>query len=395
LLKINSNEDYYPNAEIERPREHENQILVIKDGDIQSPLYDYYIDNNKLVFNQSVPSTTSKIVVLDFRGVQDDVKVYSRFYQVKVGDILNINNIKDTERTYTNPNVSSNQTPLPPYVDRKITEVLSPTVIKTTSGTQPQNVFAGFTATAAIANGIVTDITVGSNSSGYSYPPVLRTKGSGRGAKAVSNIDIYDGGQIVDAEIQYPGYNVYASQEVIPTVYGFVYRNQELSSSQIRRATILSQNINSTVETLTIGNSTGLPQNPPSIQITSDTGSGATFRIYVSKQQIRKVEILTSGIGYDEITFDMKLIGGGGNGCVLEPVLDALGRITDVIIRNPGEGYDTFRVIVADNNVNSTSNVDAEFIEYTYVDGNTLKGCTRINGSSHSQGDYVYFDNYL
>lgn len=395
LLKINSNEDYYPNAEIERPREHENQILVIKDGDIQSPLYDYYIDNNKLVFNQSVPSTTSKIVILDFRGVQDDVKVYSRFYQVKVGDILNINNIKDTERTYTNPNASSNQTPLPPYVDRKITEVLSPTVIKTTSGTQPQNVFAGFTATAAIANGIVTDITVGSNSSGYSYPPVLRTKGSGRGAKAVSNIDIYDGGQIVDAEIQYPGYNVYASQEVIPTVYGFVYRNQELSSSQIRRATILSQNINSTVETLTIGNSTGLPQNPPSIQITSDTGSGATFRIYVSKNQIREVEILSSGIGYDEISFDIKLIGGGGNGCVLEPVLDALGRITDVIIRNPGEGYDTFRVIVADNNVNSTSNVDAEFIEYTYVDGNTLKGCTRINGSSHSQGDYVYFDNYL
>lgn len=395
LLKTNSTEDYYPNAEIERPREHENQILVIKDGDIQSPLYDYYIDNNKLVFNQSVPSSTSKIVVLDFRGVQDDVKVYSRFYQVKVGDILNINNIKDDERTYTDPNASNNQTPLPPYVDRKITEILSPTVIKTTSGTQPQNIFAGFSATATYADGIVNNITINSNNSGYSYPPVLRTKGSGRGAKAVSNIDVYGGGKIIDAEIQYPGYNVYASQEVVPTVYGFVYRNQQLSSSQIRRATTLSQNISSTVETFTVGNTTGLPQNPPSIQITSDTGSGATFRIYVSKQQIRKVEILTSGIGYDEITFDMKLIGGGGNGCVLEPTLDAFGSVTNVIIRNPGEGYDTFRVIVADNNVNSTSNVDAEFIEYTYVDGNTLRGCTRINGSSHSQGDYVYFDNYL
>ena len=46
-LTANGN-DYYPNALIERPRDHENQILVAKDGFIQSPVYDYYIENNKL-----------------------------------------------------------------------------------------------------------------------------------------------------------------------------------------------------------------------------------------------------------------------------------------------------------------------------------------------------------
>jgi hypothetical protein len=390
-LRFNSS-DYYPNAEIERPREHENQILVIKDGYIQSPLYDYYIDNNKIVFNQPVAGNTSKVVLLDFRGTSEDVEVYNRLYQLKVGDVLHLDNAIDQNRDYTAPDI-------PDYIkqfDRKITEIISPTVIKTTSNTQPENIFTTVNATTTYENGQVTGITVNSNSIGYSYPPVLRTKGSGRGAKAIPNIDKYAGGKIIPPiDIQYPGYNIYANQEVIASVYGFVYRNQQLSTSQIRRATILSQSISSNDETIVVANSTGLAQNPPTIQITSNTGSGATFRIYVSNKKIRKINILTQGIGYDEKTFDIKLIGGGGTGCVLEPVLDSFGSLANVIIRNSGEGYDTFKVIVADDNVYSNDNVDAEIIEYTYVDGNTLRGCTRLNGNPHLQGDYVYFDNYL
>jgi hypothetical protein len=149
------------------------------------------------------------------------------------------------------------------------------------------------------------------------------------------------------------------------------------------------------VETFDIANTYGLPSNPPVVNVTADTGSGASFRVFVSNQQVRKVEILNPGIGYDEYTLTIELNGGGGDGCVLEPVLDAMGSFTDVIVRNGGVGYDTFKVIVCDDNPTSNSDVDAEFIEYTYVSGNTLLGCTRINGTSHNQNDYVYFDSYL
>jgi len=395
--------DYYPNAEIERPREHENQILVIKDGYIQSPIYDYYIDNNKLVFVDNIPtSSTSKLVIMDFRGTIDDVKVYNKFNQVAVGDDIRLDGAN---------------------IPRKVTEVLSPTVVKvktysstnqnpsgwTTSGIlkdfnvrfdastfASEQVHYGFNANTIYNNGKIESIDVTTGGTGYAFPAVVRTKGTGKGAKAVGNINHYDGGSIIDPlEIQYPGYNIYKPQKTFATVYGTVYKYQPLNKTQIRKATKLSQSINSTVETLTIANPTGLPSNPPTIQVTANTGSGATFRIYVSNEEVRKVEILTPGIGYDEFTISINLLGGGGTGCVLEPVLDAIGSIANVIIRNRGTGYDTFRVIVCDDNPISNNQVDAEFIEYTYIDGNTLRGCTRGIAIPHNQNDYVYFDNYL
>ena len=92
----------------------------------------------------------------------------------------------------------------------------------------------------------------------------------------------------------------------------------------------------------------------------------------------------------------MELTGGGGTGCVLEPVLNGSGTITDVIIRNPGVGYDTFRVIV--HNVDGNNIVNAEVIEYTYMSQSGIDGCTRGvlgDAASHLQNDIVYFDSYL
>jgi hypothetical protein len=70
-----------------------------------------------------------------------------------------------------------------------------------------------------------------------------------------------------------------------------------------------------------------------------------------------------------------------------------MGIFKNVIVRNPGVGYDTFKVIIYD--INNT-NVKSEFIEYTYVTEFGIDGCTRgINAFSHIQNSVVYFDSYL
>jgi hypothetical protein len=363
---------YYPNSDISRPKEHENQLLVIRDGNIQSPIYDYYIDNNKLIFNDNIPVGTSKIVIIDFLGTPDDVNVFNRFNQIKPGDQITI---------------SGESGP------RTVTEVLSPTVLKTQQFTGTSA--TGFTGSVSYASGKVTDIVVTNGGLRYEHPVVLRTKGSGTGAKATAGVNYYEGGVIKDntVELQYPGYNVYTPQVALATAYAFTYRQQQLNKSQVRKATKLSSSINSTVTTIPLANTAGLPSNPPTVTATSLTGSNATFRVYVSGGKIVKVDILTPGIGYDDRSIELEVTGGGGTGCVLEPVLDAFGSFTNVIIRNQGSGYDTFRVIVYDPN---DSTVDAEFIEYTYVTSNQIDGCTRGVGSeSYTQDTLVYFDNYL
>jgi hypothetical protein len=364
--------DYYPNYDISRPREHENQILVIRDGIVQSPLYDYYIHNNKLIFNQNIPQSTSKIVILDFRGTSFDVLVNNRFYQTKVGDEITI---------------YGENSP------RKITEVLSPTVLKTElyTGISPQN----FSATTQQESGRITNITVTNGGMHYEHPVVLRSVGSGNGAKATAQVNYFDGGVIQQdgINLQYPGYNVYVPHEVVSTSYAFTYRKQQLSKSQIRKGTKLTNSIGIDNEFIPLNNTTGMESNPPSIEVTSLTGSGASFKIFVSSNKIRKVEVIDSGIGYDDRSIDIQLISDSGTGCVLEPVLDAMGSFTNVIVRNPGVGYDTFKVIIYD--INNT-NVKSEFIEYTYVTEFGIDGCTRgINAFSHIQNSVVYFDSYL
>lgn len=373
-LKLTSTTAYYPNALISRPRQLENQILVMVNGNIQSPIDDYYIDNNKLIFNSNIPSGTTKITIVDFMGTTDDIKVNNRFYQVNKGDEITL------------PGESQ---------PRIVAEVLSPTVLKTNtySGKSP----SGFSGTVTYSSGKVTDIDITSGGTGYDNPVVLITKGSGTGARAIVGIDYYQGNVIKDdtVNLYYPGYNIYKSQEVVATGYAYTYRNQQLNKSQIRKATKLTSNINSTTETISLKNTENMLSNPPSVSAIAKTGfgSGATFRAYVSDGKIRKVDIITPGIGYDDRSTEIQVTGGGGTGCVLEPVLDAFGSFTSVIVRNGGSGYDTFKVIVYDP---SDTTVDAEFIEYTYVTQTQILGCTRGTGAeSYSADTMVYFDSYL
>ena len=363
--------DYYPNGHIDRPREHENQILVIVDGNVMSPLYDYFVYNNLLTFENTI--TFTKMVILDFRGTSEDVKVYNRFNQVTVGDEIKI---------------TGEDSP------RKVTEVLSPTVLKTQNYTG--NSPSGFAASTTIVNGKINQITVSSQGLRYKDPIVLRTLGTGTGAKAIGLTNQYIGGGLETGEILYYGHNVYNTHYVFPTVYALVEKKQPLSKSQIRKGTKLSSNINASVETIPLANTFELPSNTPTVTVSSSSGNGASFKVFISRGELRKIEILSGGSGYDDRDIELELTGGGGTGCVLEPVLNGSGTITDVIIRNPGVGYDTFRVIV--HNVDGNNIVNAEVIEYTYVSQSGIDGCTRGvlgDAASHLQNDIVYFDSYL
>lgn len=351
--------DYYPNAHIERPRELENQLIVLKDGEVQSPLYDFYVDNNKIVFVNSVSFT--KLVILDFRGTSNDVRVLNRFNQVSVGDELRISGEENA---------------------RKVTSVLSPTVLTTDSyvGNSPGN----FTATTTYSNGVVTDFTMTNGGGYYENPVVIRTKGTGTSAKAVAYVKTLIGDNIVDdstIDIQYPGNNIYTNQTAVATMYATTYKEQPLHKSTILKATKLSSSINATDEIIPLANTSGMKSNAPSITVSSSSGAGADFKIFVSNNEIAKIEILNGGSGYDDRDLTLELIGGGGTGCVLEPVLDGSGTITDVIIRNSGVGYDTYKVILYYEN---SGVVKSETIEYTYVNSNNIDGCTRAsNAVSH------------
>jgi hypothetical protein len=360
-LKTQTSVDYYPNADIERPRPHENQILVIRDGNIQSPLYDYYIDNNKIVFTSNV--TASKLVVLDFKGTAADVAVNSVSYQINVNDKIQISG-EQSERT--------------------ITQVISPTVVKTTQYTGPKP--SGFVGSAAVSGGKVTSVSITNGGSGYRYPAILRTLGVGYSAKATASVNNTLGGAIqAPVIIQYPGYNQYQAPSVVATSYAYSYTKMPLSTSNVRIGTKLSSNILPSAEIIPVANAQNFEQSDVAIAISSVTGSGATFRPFISKGRIRKVEVLTSGIGYDDRDAEVIVVGGGGVGCILELVLDSMGRVTSIIVRNSGEGYDTYRVII-----------DNDIIEYTNIVSNQLIGCTRaITAAAHNQNDIVYYDKFI
>lgn len=360
-LKKQSNLDYYPNSDISRPRPHENQIIVIKDGNIQSPLYDYYIDNNQVIFTNNV--SASKLVIMDFRGTVSDVAVSSVSYQINVGDKISI----DGEQT-----------------DRIVTEVISPTVLKTNSysGEKP----SGFAATATTTNGKLTSVSITAGGSAYRYPVVLRTLGVGYGAKATASVNNTIGGAIqTPVDIQYPGYNQYAPQNIIATAYAYSYKQTPLSTSNVKIGTKLSSNITASTEIIPVANAGNFGQSDVVVSISSATGSGATFRPFISNGRIRKVEVLTPGIGYDDRDVQVVLSGGGGSGCVLETILDGMGRVASIIVRNSGEGYDVFRTII-----------DTDIIEYTNIVSNQLVGCTRsVSATTHSQNDIVYYDKFI
>lgn len=407
-------QDYYPNATIERPRDHENQILVAVDGSIQSPLYDYYIENNKLKFNSN--TTGSKIVVLDFMGSPDDVNVISRKDQFNAEDVVFINGeenerevqeilsptVVTTKEIIKNGNLQIGNSYVVRELDGKPTLLkvgdtftatsLTESGIKTclsTSSTLEGKVASGFSGQAVITNGVLSGITVTNPGVGYSHPVILRTLGSGAGAKATASIDKYNSYGITNPVVQYSGYNLISgiSQEIIPSSYIYTYKETILNTSSVRKGTILTSNIDSSVEIIPVGNTQSFEKNTPVVSVTYKTTPTqvATFRPFISNGRIRKVEVISGGSGYNDQDAQIELTGGGGTGCVLELVLNGSGTVTSVIVRNGGEGYDVNRVAI--NN---------ELIEYTDFTSTQLLGCTRgSNASSHSQNDVVYFDKFI
>ena len=423
---------YYPNADIERPRDHENQILVFKNGDIQSPIYDYYIDNNKVVFLTA--ATGERLTFVDYRGTPNDVKVINRLNQLSVGDEVTIPG-EDYTRSVTevrSPTVAIAKQLIPngkfisgnSYIAHEVKKNQNNVSVGdtfTASGTTHSDVTValnntttlqdrsptGFAGTVAYSNGEVSNITLTNGGDHYKNPIVIRTKGPGTSAKAIIGAGI--GGTLDGTTIDliYPGENIYVDQTAVATLYASVYKRLPLHKSNIRKSTNLQTSVNTTVETLVVGNVADLPSNSPSITL-SGTGGGVptSFQIYISNGGVRKVEILNGGSGWDDRSIEVEVTGGGGSGCVLEPVLNNSGTITDLIVRNPGTGYDTFKVIAYDRTNNTR-----EVIDYTSVDtsNNTIKGCTRgvagtsavshaanvENPDNPTTGTMIYFDNYL
>ena len=376
---------YYANNDIDRPEKLENQIMVIMDGKVQSPLYDYIIRHDKIIFENSVSFT--KLVLLDFRGTVGDVQTTSRSYEVSVGDKL-----------YIDGEVSP----------RTITSIKSPDVLITNSYTDTTP--SGYVGTSTPANGKLSTITTTANGLNYKEPVIMRTVGTGVGAKFLGTSNYNEGGTITPGDLLYPGRNIQNPHDVYATVYASVYKELPVSKTEIRRSTKLDADINATVETVALDNVSGLPTNTPTITITGG-GSNAVLRPYVSNGKIRKVEIVNGGTGYSDMDFSLTLTGGGGSGCVLRGTLNGSGVITAVDVVNAGTGYDTNRVIL----YHTTGGVvKSEVIEYTELSASTgtanLLGCTRgaagttavshsaqIESPSDDANTYtsVYFDNYL
>ena len=375
---------YYANNDIDRPEKLENQIMVIMDGNVQSPLYDYIIRHDKIIFENSV--TFTKLVLLDFRGTPSDVQTLSRSNEVSVGDKLYI----DGELS-----------------PRTVTSIKSPDVLITNSYTDTTP--AGYVGSSTPINGVLSTITTTANGLNYKEPVIMRTVGTGVSAKFLGTTNYNEGGTVTPGDLLYPGRNIQNPHDVYATVYASVYKELPVSKTEIRRATKLDADINASVETVALDNVSGLSANTPTITITGG-GSDAVLRPYISNGEIRKVEIVNAGSGYDDKDFSITLTGGGGTGCVLRGTLNASGTITAVDVVNSGTGYDTNRVILYHT---SGGVVTSEVIEYTELSSTSgtanLLGCTRgasgTTAVSHSAQiespddastyTLVYFDNFL
>ena len=378
---------YYANNDIDRPRKLENQIMIIMDGNVQSPLYDYIIRHDKIIFESSVSFT--KLVLLDFRGTPFDIKTTSRSNEINIGDKLYI----DGELS-----------------PRTVTSVKSPDVLTTNSYTD--NSPSGFVGTSTPSNGRLSTVTVTSSGLNYNDSVILRTVGTGNTASFNATTNVVQGGIVTPADVIYPGENIQNQHDVYATVQASVYQELPLHSTEIRRATKLDADINASVETVALDNVSGLSANTPTITVTGYNGGGseAVLRPYISNGEIRKVDIISGGANYQDKDFSITLTGGGGTGCVLRGTLNSSGTITAVDVVNNGTGYDTNRVILYHT---SGGVVTSEVIEYTELSSTSgtanLLGCTRgasgTTAVSHSAQiespdnastyTLVYFDNYL
>jgi len=156
----------------------------------------------------------------------------------------------------------------------------------------------------------------------------------------------------------------------------------------------LQSNINSTVDNnIELNTTANLPFSPLSLSvITNSTGSGAILIPHISNGKVVKVTILNGGSNYDDTDIKINLIGGtssDGTGAVFEPVLDLItGSITNVVIKNEGSGYSSYKLIIG-----------TELIEYTQISSNYIRGCIRGSGNtipeSHTTIDYVIYNSII
>jgi hypothetical protein len=378
---------YYANNDIDRPEKLENQITVIMDGNVQSPLYDYIIRHDKIIFETSVSFT--KLVLLDFRGTPSDVQTLSRSYEVSVGDKL-----------YIDGEISP----------RTITTIKSPDVLVTNSYTDTTP--SGYVGSSTPSNGVLSTVTTTANGLNYKEPVIMRTVGTGVGAKFLGTTNYNDGGTVTPGELLYPGRNIQNPHDVYATVYASVYKELPISKTEIRRATKLDADINAIVETVALDNVSGLTANTPTITVTGHGGGGseAVLRPYISNGEVRKVEIVSGAANYQDKDFSITLTGGGGSGCVLRGTINGSGTITAVDVVNSGTGYDTNRVILYHTSGGVVTSEVIEYTELSAVSGTAnLLGCTRgasgTTAVSHSAQiespdvastyTLVYFDNFL
>lgn len=166
---------------------------------------------------------------------------------------------------------------------------------------------------------------------------------------------------------------------------------EECSTLVLRKIVAISSGIDGSTEEIPILNSQDIASNPPTITVNSPTGSGAILIPHVSNGGIVKITVENGGSGYDPLLTTLTITGGNGSGAIAIPNVNGSGTITSILVTDPGEEFDTFKAYILDE---TNSNVDLEIFEYTVIDGNILKGCTRGSGSeSYSSGTKIYFDN--
>jgi len=364
--------DYYPNAEIERPRDYENQILVIKDGYIQNSLVDYYIDHNRIVFTNAPASNTVEIMLYDFMGRKEDVSVIDRVENIQVGDTIKLSGDTDV---------------------RKVTQVISPSLLRTSTYNGITKGI-GLSVSPVISNGKITNATV--TSTGFDYPEnlVISAVGTGSGGEIiVKDVSYTNGGRVSTSNLEIidSGFNYFNAPTLRINRPIEIVRKDMFSSSFTRKLYRLTSNVTTSSVDIDMQTVSGLPTSNINIKIISTTGSvssgsGAVLKPYVYGGEIVKVDIINAGSGYDLANTILIVEGGGGSGAELKPVLNSTGKFVQVTIINAGIGYDYHSVIIG-----------KETVYYTIANPTTLKleSCTRPNPQNWSSSTYVIYDKEL
>jgi hypothetical protein len=183
--------------------------------------------------------------------------------------------------------------------------------------------FASAAATATVASGAVTAISISSGGAGYSTPPVVTiTGGGGSGATAVANLPP---APVASITVTAGG----SGYTTAPTV--------TLTGGGVALATATAAVTGGAVSaTLTSGGS-GYTS-APTVTFTGGGGSGATATATVTGGAVTAITITAGGTGYTTaptITFT----GGGIAVATATATVSAAGAVTGVAVTSTGAGY--------------------------------------------------------